>query len=140
MKNFGKNQNINPWCSWSRPSTGGGAGKATDACLGCHSGVPPTVGLKPRTCTVSQFWRQQVQNQCVGTEGEGLFSGPFPLVGRWPSFPCLCLPHLPTVRVSLCLNFLSGTSPGNPVVKTPHFQSRRCGFDPWRGNKDPTCL
>ena len=27
---------------------------------------------------------------------------------------------------------------GAPVVKTPCFQCRRHGFDPWSGNKDPT--
>ena len=30
--------------------------------------------------------------------------------------------------------------PRKSSVQTPHFQSRRCGFDPWRANKDPTCL
>ena len=25
-------------------------------------------------------------------------------------------------------------SPGGPVVKTPCFQCRGCGFDPWSGN------
>ena len=28
---------------------------------------------------------------------------------------------------------------GEPVVKTPHFQFRGCGFDPWSGNSDPSC-
>ena len=28
--------------------------------------------------------------------------------------------------------------PGGPVVKTAHFQCRRCRFDPWSGNEDPT--
>ena len=29
--------------------------------------------------------------------------------------------------------------PCGPVVRTPCFQCRGCGFDPWSGNKDPTC-
>ena len=29
--------------------------------------------------------------------------------------------------------------PGSPVVKTPRFHCRGCGFDPWLGNKDPAC-
>ena len=29
--------------------------------------------------------------------------------------------------------------PGGPVVKTPFFQFRGLGFDPWLGNWDPTC-
>ena len=29
--------------------------------------------------------------------------------------------------------------PGGPVVKTPCFQCRGRGFDPWSGNSDPTC-
>ena len=28
--------------------------------------------------------------------------------------------------------------PDGPVVKTPHFQSRGCGFNPWLGKQDPT--
>ena len=27
---------------------------------------------------------------------------------------------------------------GGPVVKTPRFQCRGCGFNPWLGNKIPT--
>ena len=26
------------------------------------------------------------------------------------------------------------------MVKTPHFNCKGCGFDPWLGNKYPTCL
>ena len=29
--------------------------------------------------------------------------------------------------------------PSGPVVKTPCFQCRGCGFNTWLGNKDPTC-
>ena len=29
--------------------------------------------------------------------------------------------------------------PGSPVAKTPSFQYRGCGFDPWLRNQDPTC-
>ena len=29
--------------------------------------------------------------------------------------------------------------PGSPVVKTSHFPCRGHRFDPWSGNKDPTC-
>ena len=29
--------------------------------------------------------------------------------------------------------------PGSPVVKTPSFQYRGRGFDPWLRNQDPTC-
>ena len=29
--------------------------------------------------------------------------------------------------------------PGGPVVKSPVFQCRGCGFNPWSGNSDPTC-
>ena len=25
------------------------------------------------------------------------------------------------------------------MVKTPHLKCRGCGFDPWSGNKNPTC-
>ena len=28
---------------------------------------------------------------------------------------------------------------GSPVVKTPSFQCRGCGFNPWLEDKDPTC-
>ena len=27
-----------------------------------------------------------------------------------------------------------GDFPGRPVVKTPHFHCRGCGFNPWSGN------
>ena len=27
--------------------------------------------------------------------------------------------------------------PGSPVVKTPHFNCRGCGFHPWSGNSQP---
>ena len=29
--------------------------------------------------------------------------------------------------------------PGSPVVKTSSLHCRRHGFDPWSGNKNPTC-
>ena len=29
--------------------------------------------------------------------------------------------------------------PRGPVVKTPHFQCKGHGFDPWSGNYDPMC-
>lgn len=29
--------------------------------------------------------------------------------------------------------------PRDPVVKIPHFQNRRHGFDPWLGNQDSAC-
>ena len=32
-----------------------------------------------------------------------------------------------------------GGFPGCPVVRTPRIHSRGHGFDPWSGNKDPTC-
>lgn len=31
-----------------------------------------------------------------------------------------------------------GNVPGDPVVKTPHFQCKGCRFDPWC-KLDPTC-
>lgn len=58
------------------------------------------------------------------------FLGLFPLVGRRPSFPYLCLTSASPLCMSVCLEFPFWAFPGNPVVKTPHFQSRRCGFDP----------
>ena len=36
-------------------------------------------------------------------------------------------------------NKYNGDFPGNPVVKTPRFQCKGCGFDPWSGSWDPTC-
>ena len=33
----------------------------------------------------------------------------------------------------------AGDFPGGPVVKTPHFQSRQRGFDPWLAKQDPLC-
>ena len=34
---------------------------------------------------------------------------------------------------------LAETQGGLPVVKTPSFQSKGCGFNPWSGNQNPTC-
>ena len=31
-------------------------------------------------------------------------------------------------------------NPGGPVVKAPHCQCWGCGFDPWLGKEDPTCI
>ena len=33
-----------------------------------------------------------------------------------------------------------GDFPGGPVVRTLPSNIRSCGFDPWLGSEDPTCL
>ena len=47
-------------------------------------------------------------------------------------------------KKGLLLSLLSKThgpweSHGSPVVKTPCFHCRGCEFNPWLGNRDPTC-
>ena len=37
------------------------------------------------------------------------------------------------------LKTFQGDFPGSPVVKTLYFQCTGRGFDPWSGNKNPTC-
>ena len=47
---------------------------------------------------------------------------------------------IPSTHVHVILTHFpsrGGSFPGDPVVKTPRFQCRGCGFDPWMGNKIP---
>ena len=38
------------------------------------------------------------------------------------------------VTINNLLNIASWDFPGSPVTKTPSFQCKACGFDPWSGN------
>ena len=42
--------------------------------------------------------------------------------------------HLRSLCVDTQQETAIGDFPGGPVVKTPHFQCRGPGFDPWSGN------
>ena len=48
----------------------------------------------------------------------------------WPMFLIVLM------KVNAILKWNIGNFPGGPVVKTPCFQWRGCGFDPWSGNHD----
>ena len=52
---------------------------------------------------------------------------------------CACVPLMSTlgsrlVDMDLCLKINNREFPGGVVVKTPYFQFRGPGFDPWSGN------
>ena len=49
--------------------------------------------------------------------------------GKFGAGPYQSYLHGLTLAVNTVEDF-----PGGPVAKTPHFQSREPGFDPWSGN------
>ena len=68
-----------------------------------------------------------------------LWVGRFPALSSCVPPPCggwVCVDECWDRRMVITGFF--GDLSGGPVVKTLHFQSKGCRFDPWSGNQDPT--
>ena len=68
-------------------------------------------------------WRPVQGSGGTGACGERIVLSPQPLLPQHPDSSLYAVRYAP-----------SWDFPGGPMVKTPHFQCRRFGFDPWSGS------